>query len=399
MTQKLLIVVPGFIPTVEIIVRTLKHLSPRYQIKTVLATHLKLEELFSGEYKVLFIRMCDPAFKPIIDIIQASKASYLYYLDDNFWELGKGANKVLAQCYSNPDLLEALNLFVQHAHQVLAGSENLKNYIQPYTKNVSAINAAFDFKLLDGLSPSARTNQVKILYSGSLHREQDFAVIIPALKRILVDYSENVTLHFNGFVPDELKSLNNVIYDEHFYEYDEYIKKQYTIGYDIGLAPLHDSPSNRAKSNLKYREYGACHIAGIYSDIPPYSDCITSYENGILVHHHTEAWYNALKELVENITLRQKIARNAFQDVKLNYTHEKIAADWESILATLPVFYVKRKVTFLFKLKQYNYALRYKLRRVKDYYQYHGLIFTSKKIVRTLWLILQHSPIFLKNEK
>ncbi len=388
MANKLLIVIPGVIPTVEIIVRTLKQMGSHYQLNVVLASKIKIQDILSDEYLILFIRICDPSLKPILNLMKQYKIKYYYYLDDNFWEIGKGKG-ALAECYSNPQLIKTLNGFIRNAHVVITGSEPLKKYIMSKNQNIISMKAAFDFELIDNLQKEPKSEKIKILYSGSLYREQDFSVVIPALKRILHEYREQVVIYFNGFVPGELKTYTNVVYDENFYPYDCFIKKQYQMNYDIGIAPLHNGLSSQAKSNLKYREYGACSIAGIYSNIPPYSDCITHLENGFLVEHNEDAWYHALKELIANQVLRDKMVLNAFNDVHANYNHERIAEDWRKQFHNISKRRVKKSVTlmrcFSIKLEQKLLAVRYKIKRAGDYYKSYGLNYTCRKIVRNIW--------------
>lgn len=388
MTNKLLIVIPDVIPTVEIIVRTLKHLGSHYQLNVVLASKVRIQDILSDEYLLLFIRICDPSFKPILNLMKQYKIKYYYYLDDNFWELGKGKG-ALAECYANPQLIKTLNGFIRHAHLVITGSENLKKYMLTKNQNIISMKAAFDFALIDHLPKEPKSEKVKILYSGSLYREQDFSLVIPALKRILHEYREKAVIYFNGFVPAELKTYANVVYDENFYPYDCYIKKQYQMNYDIGIAPLHNGLSSQAKSNLKYREYGACGIAGIYSNIPPYADCITHGENGLLVEHDEEAWYQALSELIIDKHLRDKMSLNAFDDVRANYNHGRIAEDWRQQFHSISKRRGQKTVTlmrcFSIKIEQKLLSVKYKMKRAGDYYKEYGLNYTCRKIVRNIW--------------
>jgi len=85
------------------------------------------------------------------------------------------------------------------------------------------------------------------------------------------------------------------------------------------LAPLEDNPFNRCKSNVKWLEYSACGVAGIYSDLPPYA-CVKSGETGILVRNTANDWYNALAYLIDNPVKRRQMARNAREEVMAHYT-------------------------------------------------------------------------------
>ena len=60
-----------------------------------------------------------------------------------------------------------------------------------------------------------------------------------------------------------------------------------------------DHEGNRAKTDNKYREYGAFGCAGIYSGIPPYTQVVTDLVTGYLVENIENAWLLALNELIQ----------------------------------------------------------------------------------------------------
>jgi glycosyltransferase involved in cell wall biosynthesis len=381
MPERVLVVIHDHIPTTRIIERTLRQLEPDFVIKVVTLRELSIKEFFSGDYKLLLIRQCEPYLKPLLSWIHANNTQYCYFLDDNFWEI-KG-NTPLARCYQNKELIKNLNDFVSTAKVVMTASKYLCNYVKKYNPNTHFIDTAFNFDLTEGLSQAPKSDKVKILYSGSIYRDNDFGHVVGAIKRIAQTYQEKVTFYFHGFVPQELKQLKNVVYDENFYNYDDYIKHQFQMGYDIGLAPLSDSISNRSKTSLKYREYGACKIAGIYTNISPYADCIKQHINGVLVEHTEESWYEGLKSLIDNPSLREVISENAYQDVRYTHSYQKIVPEWKQVLMDTPYNPAIKMSPFMlirFYTQKMLYVLIYKMKRTKHYYSSEGIIVTLKKI-------------------
>ncbi len=387
--HKLLVIIEGHIPTTDIIVRALKEM-PRFdEIKVVTPNELCLKTFFSGEYQILFIRTCHPMWNMLIKFMKKNNTSFVYYLDDNFWELT--GNSPIAQCYQDKQIIQTLNQFVSLAHEVITGSENLAAYIRSrYNTSAKYIHASFDFSLLNGVSQTPKnalcpsnSEPVKIIYSGSYYRDHDFKFIISALEKLLTEYQDKIRMYFYGFVPPALKSFHNVIFDEKFYNYSSYIVKQYTENFDIGLAPLLNSLSNQAKSNLKYREYSACHIAGVYSNLAPYQNCITHGQNGLLAHENELEWYAALKSLIEDKSLRNKIIANANADVKNNYSIKAVAPVWQTVFSHLPPNSKIKNTTIL----QYKHSLFrlfikfiYLTKRTRTYLRHHGFLFTMQKI-------------------
>lgn len=93
---------------------------------------------------------------------------------------------------------------------------------------------------------------------------------------------------------------------------------------DIALAPLHDNIFNHGKSNIKWLEAtraGACVVA---SKIGPYSTLSPSVAT--TVNNTTEDWYKALKQLVDNPSLRKALLQSATTELESKWTLE---ANWQ----------------------------------------------------------------------
>ncbi|HEX5146507.1 MAG TPA: hypothetical protein VFV85_05760 [Conexibacter sp.] len=75
--------------------------------------------------------------------------------------------------------------------------------------------------------------------------------------------------------------------------------------FDVGIAPIADIPFNRARSNVKLKEYAAVGVPWLASPIGPYAG-LGSREGGELVSD--DGWRAALARLVENGRLRRKLA-------------------------------------------------------------------------------------------
>jgi len=78
--------------------------------------------------------------------------------------------------------------------------------------------------------------------------------------------------------------------------------------YDIGLAPIADIPFNRARSNIKVKEYAALGRPWLASPIGPYA-ALGEKQGGRLVPD--DGWAEALGRLVEKPRERRKLARHA----------------------------------------------------------------------------------------
>jgi hypothetical protein len=78
--------------------------------------------------------------------------------------------------------------------------------------------------------------------------------------------------------------------------------------YDIGLAPIADIPFNRARSNIKVKEYAALGRPWLASPVGPYAS-LGEKQGGRLVPDG--GWAEALGRMVEKPRERRKLARQA----------------------------------------------------------------------------------------
>ena len=110
--------------------------------------------------------------------------------------------------------------------------------------------------------------------------------------------------------------------------YPEFARLLQKLPASFAVVPLEDSPFNRAKSPIKWLEYSACRIPGVYSDIAAYNQTVENGRTGLLAPNTREAWFSAMKSLVENPALRCRLAEQAHQTVLARHTVEHNARLW-----------------------------------------------------------------------
>lgn len=113
----------------------------------------------------------------------------------------------------------------------------------------------------------------------------------------------------------------------------------------IGLIPLDDSPFSACKSAIKHFDFSMCGIPSICSDLPPYSDVVTSGIDGLLVPDHEQAWRQAITALCTDVALRQRLAANAQHRVKQDHNLMTNTQAWREIIESLPRGRAPRRLT------------------------------------------------------
>lgn len=103
--------------------------------------------------------------------------------------------------------------------------------------------------------------------------------------------------------------------------------------FDFAVAPLElDRPLNHAKSYLKYLEYSAIGLPGIYTDIEPYAEVIENGKNGILIpRNDPELWKDAIVSLAVDPDLRLSIAQACRDDIIANHLLKDHYHSWYDV--------------------------------------------------------------------
>jgi glycosyltransferase involved in cell wall biosynthesis len=94
--------------------------------------------------------------------------------------------------------------------------------------------------------------------------------------------------------------------------------------YDIGLAPIVDEPFNRARSNVKLKEYATLGIPWLASPIGPYAG-MGEREGGRLVAN--DRWREEIERLVQSARDRRKLAKRGRRWAR-GQTIERNAERW-----------------------------------------------------------------------
>jgi hypothetical protein len=126
----------------------------------------------------------------------------------------------------------------------------------------------------------------------------------------------------------EIAGRPDVHFAEFVYDYDTFFRRFSRAGFDIGLAPLPDDEFHRSKSDNKFREYAASRIAGIYSDVPVYRECVAHGRTGLLVPPGPGAWASAMTRLIEDDELRTRMQIDGWTTAKARYGMDQTKELW-----------------------------------------------------------------------
>jgi len=104
---------------------------------------------------------------------------------------------------------------------------------------------------------------------------------------------------------------------------------QHVATYDVGLAPIVDIPFNRARSDVKLKEYAVMGVPWLASPIGPYAG-LGERQGGRLVAD--DCWYEELERMVVERRARQRLAKRARKWGESHRVERNLRA-WEAPLA------------------------------------------------------------------
>lgn len=207
-----------------------------------------------------------------------------------------------------------------HSDSVWVSTTTLSDIVKKIGKDVHIIeNCVINGVIQKQCSCRFVDSRIKIFYgAGSATHDSDFKLIYEPLEKILSEF-ENVDVYVHGqlnidHVSDKFKkrfiAIDRVKAEDYYFAISQY---------DIAIIPLVKSTFTEAKSNIKYIEASCLKIPSVASDLQEFSNAITQGVDGFIASS-SEEWYDHLKKLVCDETLRKQMGKNAYDNVMRRYS-------------------------------------------------------------------------------
>jgi glycosyltransferase involved in cell wall biosynthesis len=251
----------------------------------------------------------------LVDLCRRKGAKLVYWFDDNFLALDKERVDIL-------DFQESFTALLEQSDCCVVSSGQLKDTFGQ-RPNVFFWPSTLDERIIANRLPVKNPDgKIVVGYMGSSTHDEDLRMIIPSLQAVNERYPGLLSFEFIGVVNPSgpnwgaIHSLPAKVLSLGYWE-NEYpmfmLWFTSTTRWDVGIAPLVDNAFNRYKSDIKYLDYAAAGIPGIFSAVPAYQNSVVDHFNGLLVENTTAAWTVALDELIRDEALREKIWLNSSQ--------------------------------------------------------------------------------------
>ena len=363
-----------------------KKLSEYTGIKITFKTHANITKNDINEHDIfIFVRSWDFFSLKLARKIKSLGGLVIVFYDDDLLLLSSQIQKNIFEKLDSKIHAYCIKNILKISDVVLSPNEHLaKKYLSLQNISRYATLTTHIVTQKDINKHKNKNDKIKIVYPTSGHFNHFDLYVRPDMQKICDEFGDKISFTFVGAKPNTSEFSSKIeIHYVNFMPLENYRNFMEKSNFDIGIAPLNNDEFSRCKYWNKYLEYTVSGVAGIYSNVEPYTLAINNGENGLLVENSSGAWYEAIKRLVYDSELRENIITNAQSQVLENFSPEKTTTNLLASIPEIKNFNLKRKhcnSIFIEKIiHNLNnlYAVLYVLRKF-------GLKFVTQKIMKNL---------------
>lgn len=208
----------------------------------------------------------------------------------------------IAASWQDRGIQEEYRHYMQVADAVQTSSDELAREWSAWARKVVVFHN--HLAEIPPLRPSP-ARPLTIGWGGSPGHFADWYAISPYLERWLTAHPDvHLAVMTNEFARPFMRLPPERYHFTPFGTLASYL--QFLPQLDIGLAPLLPSDYNRCRSDVKFLEYAAHGVAGIYAEAAPYRTSVVAEQTGLL-YRTPEELLAALDRLARDAELRQRI--------------------------------------------------------------------------------------------
>ena len=269
-----------------------------------------------------------------------------YLIDDDL--LNVPENLLSADHFSRKDIRKNIQDMILLSDMILSPSPVLLEKYAPAESGRKGILVEEPALLPVQYTPWDTDRPVQIGFAGSLDRVDDIEHILKeALLRIKKEYGNRVSFSFFGAIPSFAAQLDakTIPFCE---SYETYLQTLNGLSWDIGLAPMPDTAFHSCKHYIKFIEYSAAGVVGIYSHTGPYLRLKKWPDCALFCENTAEDWYQAIKALLDDPGMREQMRKNASLSCAKDLNLHTVAADYyRQMMACMAQPKANKKLVFL----------------------------------------------------
>jgi glycosyltransferase involved in cell wall biosynthesis len=242
---------------------------------------------------------------------------------------------------------------------VWVSTEALRAKLARGGRGATVVPNALDERIWSAGAPAPKrraAGPLRVLYMGSATHDADFALVAPALARLIEANSGRVAFDMLGVsarpgLPAWVNRVPMTVMAAASYpgfvDWATGHRRWDDGGWDIGIAPLAASPFNRCKSAIKTMDYAALGLPVLASDVPAFRGSLADGPGGMLVANTRAAWQAALAALLDDPRRRLALAKGARAAFLAGHTLESQATErrrlWHSLVRSQAARKVRTK--------------------------------------------------------
>jgi hypothetical protein len=251
---------------------------------------------------VIFVRYVSPAWKNFLSLHRDRISAVYYFIDDDLFDFEAAKGMPLRYRW------KLFNLAWRHQGWL----KKMGAKLCVSTPYLAEKYASWKPILLEPKAVIGQAVPVKTLfYHGSASHYDEIEWLYPIVAEVL----ERVpSLTFEIIGNQKVRKLfSNLprVHVLHSMKWPAYQSLLLRPGRTIGLAPLLDSPFNRARSHTKFFDITQAGAVGIYAPGAIYESIVRHGENGLLVPMQKDAWVEAILRLVGDENYRARLLQGA----------------------------------------------------------------------------------------
>jgi glycosyltransferase involved in cell wall biosynthesis len=265
----------------------------------------------------------------------------VYELDDNLLDLHR---EEPWETYPGDSLRGVVSYLARQSDGMIVSTPALTERVRRLRGNAVVVPNALDERIF-GPAPepsTPRSSALTIGYMGTLTHEADLRMVLAPLRALLRRHAGRARFELvGGAAENRVASLFEglpfrQLHPRHEDAYPRFVPwMRRHLKWDVAIAPLVDDAFTQCKSDLKYLDYGALGIPGVFSDVRPYRETVRHRETGLLAANEPKAWAEALDEIASDGELRARLAAAATAEVHGTRMLRTSASRWSDAIETI----------------------------------------------------------------
>lgn len=248
---------------------------------------------------------------PIIEERKQKKLATVYEISDNFVAGQSGVG--IKRWFSDPvNVASAFQLIRMADASQVTGEGILEKYSFLNSNMVIFENQISEL----GQYKETTSNSIVIGWAGSSGHTEDLKQISQTIVDICNKYP-NVSFSFMGDDEQFINIFSCIPESQKTYTPPGTLKDYFRFleALDIGIATMIDTPYNHCRSDIKFVEYASRGVIPVLSAITQYKKHAVHGSNAFLFEDNNKL-KTILEDLIQNQTLRQKVARNTYEYIR-----------------------------------------------------------------------------------